>query len=462
MAFIAVFIISVTFPIETKTTTRMNATVSQRQSTQSHIDATRSTLKVTEDNCFFGKGNGSYTFVIDRILNQDSTKPYTSFAPNLPVLVWVEKGFVGVGLYLLLGIAVVLYVWKQRQKTVTQVIGCTLLAVGIKEMTQAVLLQTSFALLLVAFMLAYLQKKEKPGEACYERNTLLFGFLLVCNMVSIVFSSLLLYRDSVCKQSYGLLEQGKVKEAAQIMKKIPDCLPYLIQKGLFYTSCYQKTQNAVYIADAERVLVQAIRLQPKDVHLSYLLACLYIQQNKRADARCILKQLAEIYPHNSLYLSALSEVCYQTGETNCALSYLTSAILYTPKLLDSDKITDLQQNDAGFYQDLCKQLSVIVPTENFTPTDYARLGYIAYKLNHLSKAEIYLRKAVTLLPNLATPWRLLGEEEKYRLLNWGAFQTDLKEDFPNDKQEITQEGLFLSIYKIKYKVWYGIELHTIN
>lgn len=463
MALIAILTISITFPIETKTTMRMNATVSQRQSTQSRIDAVHSTLKVTEGNWLFGQGNGSYTFAIDRILNQDSTKPYTSFAPNLPVLVWVEKGAVGVGLYLLLGITVIWCVWKQRHKTMVQVIGCTFLAVGIKEMTQAVLLHTPFALLIVSLMLAYLQKKEKTEEVrCYERNMPFFGFLLICNLIFIGFSCLSLYRDSICKQSYELLKEGKVTEAAQIMQKVPDCLPYLIQKGLFYTSCYRQTQNTVYITGAEQALVQAIRLQPKDIHLSYLLACLCMQQNKWTDAYCILKQLVEMYPRNSLFLSALSEVYYQTSEKENALSYLIPAILYTPKLLDSNKITDLQQNDAEFYQDLCKHLSVIAPTDGFTPSDYARLGYIAYKLNHLPKAEIYLRKAVVLLPNLATPWRLLGEEGKYNLLNWGAFRTDVKEELSNNKQEITQEWLFLSIYKIKYKVWYGIELHSIN
>ncbi|MFV0468846.1 MAG: hypothetical protein ACK5MK_07975, partial [Dysgonomonas sp.] len=75
-----------------------------------------------------------------------------------------------------------------------------------------------------------------------------------------------------------------------------------------------------------------------------------------------------------------------------------------------------------------------------------------------SVAEEYLRKAVEDLPNLATPWHLLGDDNKYRLLLFGAFQKDLLSTELPEEKDMSDDLLFKMAYQPKFANWYGGEL----
>ena len=246
------------------------------------------------------------------------------------------------------------------------------------------------------------------------------------------------------------------------MEQTGEQTPNLINRGLLYMQYYRETANPKFQQTAEEVLQKARQQQPEDIQIRYLQARLYIDNRELGKARQIAEELATNYPKNSLYLSALSDILYRQREKEAALQPLVNAIRYTPRLLTGKRIRDLQQNDPVFYHSLQQHLSALTPSPADSPTDYARLGYIARWCGNQSVAEEYLRKAVEDLPNLATPWHLLGDDNKYRLLLFGAFQKDLLSTELPEEKEMSDDFLFKMAYQPKFANWYGGELLIVS
>ena len=123
------------FPQEMRTTLHMHATTSQRQSTAGRVHATQAALAVFAERPLFGAGTGSYTLAVDKALFQDSTASYTSYAPNMPVQWAIEKGTVGLLLYMALGVVMCHAVWRGRRDPVVLAAGVTLAALFVKELS---------------------------------------------------------------------------------------------------------------------------------------------------------------------------------------------------------------------------------------------------------------------------------------------------------------------------------------
>lgn len=96
-----------------------------------------------------GYGNGNYMYALDTATGQDSTKSFTSMPPNTLVRILVEKGIVGTSLYVLFLLAVVCVLWQQRKRRESRIIGCTLLAVFAKDMSQSAWGEIPFLMLVV-------------------------------------------------------------------------------------------------------------------------------------------------------------------------------------------------------------------------------------------------------------------------------------------------------------------------
>lgn len=462
---IAFVLTSVFLPSETGTTLQMNRTASQQQSTEGRINATQAAWNTFREHPLLGYGNGNYTFAVDRTLNQDSTLPYTSYAPNIIVQLLIEKGIIGTLLYLLLFLAVCRTILKRRKQSESYMIGCLFLALGVKEMAQATLLYTPFALFMVYVMLAFLQK-EKVSVEEEDRQTVsaytIPGIVACCYLGWLSFVFLQDQDKSYQQQSIIAWKKGQYAEAIRLMEQTGEQTPNLINRGLLYMQYYQKTANPQYQQVAEEVLQKARLQQPEDIQIRYLQARLYIDNKVFGKARQIIEELATNYPKNSLYLSALSDILYQQGEKEAALQPLVNAIRYTPRLLTGKRIRLLRQNDPAFYNTLLERLSALTPTPEDSPADYARYGYIARWCGNKSVSDKYLRIAVDALPNLATPWHLLGDDNKYRLLLYGAFQKDLSSAELPEEKEMSDEFLFKMNYQAKFSNWYGGDLYIIE
>lgn len=466
ISIVAIALTGIFMPNEMKTTLIMNHTASQQQSTEGRISATQAGWETLKKRPLLGYGNGNYTFAVDQTLNQDSTLPYTSFAPNILIQLLIEKGIIGCLLYLLLAIAVCWTVIKRRKQPESYIIGCTLLALTAKEMAQATLLYTPFALFMVYVLLAFLQKEEMPMEE--EESRPVASTYLLPGIVAIYYLGYIFFifqqdqNKSHLQQSMAAWKKGEYTEAIRLIEQTGEQTPDLINRGLIYTQYYQKTKDLKTLKTAEQALQKAMRRQPEDLQIRYLLARLYIYAKQPDKAKEIVELLTTDFPKNSLYLSALSDALYQQGEKEAALPPLLNAIRFTPRLLTGARIRDLEQSDTAFYQVLKQHLCELKPSPSDGPADYARYGYIARWCGNKPASDEYLQKAVKDLPNLATPWHLLGDDNKYRLLLFGAFQKDLQSVELPEEKEISDEFLFKMAYQPKFRNWYGKDLYIFD
>lgn len=466
ISFVVILLTGIFFPEEMKTTLRMNHTTSQQQSTRGRINATQTGWETFRKRPLFGYGSENYNFAVDSRLNQDSTLPNTSYAPNILIQLLIEKGIVGILLYLMLVIAIVRTIIKRRKQPGSYMVACVLLALAAKEMTQATLLYTPFALFMLYVLLAFLQKEEEPAEAGRSKSTasayLIPAFVTVCYLGWLTLSFQQNQVRSYQQQCMAAWEEGDFTEAIRLIEKTGRQTPNLINQGIVHMQYYRKTGNQESLQAAEKLLQQASRLKPEDVQIRYLLTCLYIYASDPGKALPIAKDLAAGYPRNSLYLSALSDILYQRGEKEAALQPLVNAIRYTPRLLTGPRIHHLQQNDQPFCHTLRQHLSALAPSPEDSPANYARYGYIARWCGNQSVSDEYLRIAVSELPNLATPWHLLGDDNKYRLLLYGAFRKDLSTIELPEEKAMSDELLFTKTYEIKFQNWYGCELISLE
>lgn len=401
----AILLVVVLLPKEFNTTLQMDQTASQQQSTQSRITATEAAWHVFKERPLLGYGNRNYMYAVDPLLGQDSTKPFTSIAPNLPVQLLVEKGIVGTLLYLFVGIVVGRILWRYRKRTDSRIIAATWLAIFVKDLAQATWLNTPFLLFVSYILWAYLQRYETITTETSRLAYLIPGIALT------VF----------------------------IGWNIPQ-LPRMLDP----------TRNDLQEGNYEK----AYHRHPEDVQLRYLYAE-SIQTGHHSQADSILKSLAGHYPKHSLYRSAYAWRSYQQGDTATALDMMAEAIRYTPRLIAGETMIRWRGQDSLFYHRIQQKVSAFRPAPDATPADYARYGYLAYALGDTLQATGYLQQAVHALPNLATPWLLLGDTAKYRLLLYGAFQSDSSRNELPEQPTLTPTRLFEMSYAPKVQSWYG-------
>ena len=181
-ALAALVLVVVCCPKEVQTTLAMNRTASQRQSTESRVQGTSAAWTAFKVCPLAGYGNGNYMYALDTATEQDSTKSFTSMPPNTLVRMLVEKGIVGTSLYVLFLLAVVCVLWQQRKRRESRIIGCTLLALFAKDMSQSAWGEIPFLMLVVYLLLAYLQREEeeKPERIPFSASSYtIAGFSLV-------------------------------------------------------------------------------------------------------------------------------------------------------------------------------------------------------------------------------------------------------------------------------------------
>ena len=411
-------------PTEMRTTLQMNRTTSQQQSTESRIDATQAAWDAFCEHPLVGYGSNNFTYAIDTTLNQDSTRPYTSFAPNLIVQLLVEKGVVGTLLYVGLAVGIIVYIWKRRDNVQSRIIGITLLALGVKDLTQATWLSTPFTLWMSFVLLAFLPRGEE-GKGTVSLPWMRY---LLPVWVSLY---VLTWNVPAWKQRL-------------------DPTAHLLRQAL------EAMEQDERRPEAARLLAEAATRHPEDIQIRYLQGKLSLLNGNLSQAETIWQPLATTYPRNSLYTWSYAHLLYVQQDTAKALDYAVEAIRYTPRLLTHERITQWAESDTAFYQTLRERLYTLTPSPEDSPSDYARAGYIARWCDH-PQADTYLRAALQRLPNLATPWHLLGDDRKYRLLLYGAFHQNLSGTTLPEEEPLTDARLLEMAYVPKCQNWYGME-----
>lgn len=460
------------FPKETNTTLAMNQTVTQKQSTEGRIKAIEKSFRICQDHLYIGTGYGSYSRTMDKLLGQDSTKTFTSYAPNIIIQLLIEKGIIGLILYGTLAITV-LHRWITRRKKAKTwlVCGC-LLAIYIKELTMSTLLMEPILYFLFYILLALLQLDETSTKHSiktleYEKYAM---FLLGFVSYAILEVSILRKEYNIKKNKQGIeaYNSSIYSKSISLFEDTPKLMPFHINRGMLAFSILNNSLSTEYLEQTEFILARDA--QP-DVFVLYLRAKLLRQNGRTEEALALLQMLTDTYPRNSLYLYELASLLIDKGKKTESIPFLSNALWLSPRLLHSSYINNLFSKDSLFRKEVIDNVTLQLAEKEDTPNAYARYGYFAYYTDQKQRAFTSLQKAVALQPGLFTPWMLLGnlhQEEgngkeaeacfrKYNLLSKGAFSNDNRA-LHKMKRNSSEGKLLFSGYAMKFKSWYGYEL----
>ncbi len=90
------------------------------------------------------------------------------------------------------------------------------------------------------------------------------------------------------------------------------------------------------------------------------------------------------------------------------------------------------------------------------PEDKAHYGYIFYYTGREEAAESFLQEAVAESPSLRTPWKLLGDTDKYNFLVKGGLNMSENDVNTGNLKKKTVLEQLLEEYRNKYQAWYSL------
>lgn len=408
------------YQAEVAQTFRMNETLSQQRSTSGRLEALDFAEEVVKNHPW-GVGKGNYTIASDYYRHgENRSDSFTSYAGNIAAKTLVEGGYAGPVLYVLVILAVFVWLIRAKRRTYWMVFPF-LLGFLIKETTFPTFYDSGIIQLSVFLLLAYLQQDSGKVESSKRWRLIAFVPLLV----------------------WAGLFFGRQRHDCT------DSTPTLIRE---YLDSHSK-----------ETLKKALQQSPMDVQLHY---------NKAVEMRdtARLATLAADYPDRFLFRWTLYEWYRKDGLTDKATNELTRCILRHPRLLETDYWQELWQKEYKMASDTQKQLKDSIQT---TPNDVIRLakyGSIALQLGDIELAETYLTQANQQLPNRSRVWGNLatieadkGNTEKaelYRkrmnLLEQGIF---VKEEYvTDDKQDV--ETMQEQMYRFLFTIWYKTNLNN--
>ncbi|WP_346709310.1 O-antigen ligase family protein [Phocaeicola salanitronis] len=315
------------FPAETATTLAMNKTASQRQSTESRVNATEKAIDVWRVHPWTGTGNGSYTLSMDKALNEDTTRAYTTYAPNPVVQLLVEKGMAGIVLYGGLYIAVLVQWWKNRKDETACIVAACLIAVGLKEMTMSIALADAVVLVLLYVLLGILDKETQMNadfrrldnnkKSAFICANLRFLPLSVIGIACIIGFNIVNFRvrkdKEITKQAVEALEGKRYAEAAALLEKVSERKPAVINRAVLAAFIPDSLLPEGYAARVEKDLARED--DGTDVYVAYLQARLEAKRGDFVSAIGKLQGLAEAYPRNATFAYELGCMLFTTADT---------------------------------------------------------------------------------------------------------------------------------------------------
>lgn len=462
------------YPAETETTCAMNRTESQRQSTESRFHATEQAMTVIREHLWTGVGNGNYTLAMDRVLNEDSTRPYTSYAPNVAVQVLVEKGMTGMMLYISLCVAILIYWVKHRKKrTVTAATAC-LLAVGVKEMTMSIMLADGAVWMLTLISLAVMQAELGNETVRTARPATWMRYVPAavggcCWVVFMVLEAHLHTDSEVVEQAAKAWEKGNYREAVQVLEQTSGRFPCQINRAIAAAFAPDSILPSEYRAKIRRQLEQDA--DGTDVYADFLRGKLYRLDGRHAEAMQIQQKLEAEFPRNAAFAYEGAVLLYETGQKDEAAKQLRQAVWLRPDWLRIEKTQTWLATDPDLRCAVEQGITVRLAEKEGTAHAYARYGVLAYYLNRKEEAAEVLERVVNAQPGYAVPWLLLGKIyleqgkteqadncfRKYNLRVKGAFN-DNDRIMENEKRNFNERQLMLVEYAAKFQNWYQCKL----
>jgi len=440
LAFSLLFVVGF-FYKEAKGTASLHATISQQRSSQSRVNATTAAFQTYKEHPILGVGNGNYTLAIDKRLNQDTNVPFTPFAPNWLVKLLVERGIIGILLFLVLVGGIVFFLFARQNKQYKKFIGFVLIAILLKEMSQCTLFDNSTSLALFYILLAmYIPEGKAKLHKKNNGIRLILPIACCCIIMCFVYAKVIMpfYEKSTAQ---------------------------LINQGINSMHSYNKKKDAAQWKNAERCLLLAKELQPQDVQIDLMLFDLYSAKGMHRKARSYIRELVEAYPNNALFQYKYFAYLCKQGCRSEAFSHLEAALRIYPKLITLEEVEKMRNKYHHFFSS--KKLVKDAPIMN--EQDYACLGVLAFYLHDYKTAKKYCSRISLSMPNLFMPWLVLCHvyqqehnivaaekcKRKFLYLSYGVIDQRLLQDESRLAIPLCQERFLYNGYKEKYQLWYG-------
>lgn len=457
-------------PQEFVTTCSMDKTASQKMSMESRMDSTTEAIDAVRGHAWFG--SGSYAMVMDKALSQDSTRSYTSYAPNTLVLVLVEQGLFGIMLYLVLFFAIVVRCLRRRREATIVLAGSALFVVSVKDMTMSVMLSDGLSSVLVYMLLALLHDGSEYRRPQSGANKFAHRVIVVAGCACVLFSIANTLRVShlarLNDDAISLAKRGEWAKSLEAFDALPQQLPFLINKATVAMLAPDGALSDECVCDARRAIAMAQDKSPDDVFLQYVSAKLSLRARCDDEAEAMFHSLVAEYPRNAVYLYSFAEFLNNSGRASAAAAYMERAVMLMPRLAGTKLAEELMHAVPSMRDDLSAKLRSAV-LHGASPDMMARFGYMAFVLRQYGYAESLLLAAVSEHPSYSSPYLVLAKLyeccgdaskaaeclSKYRLLTVGAFSNaDVPQSAMSaEKQSVA--GLLYGDYSMKYQSWYG-------
>lgn len=435
---VAIAVVAVVCKGDLVTTIHLNDNVTQRNSTEWRKVKTQASVNIFRSRPLLGYGNGSYTLITDGKAKSEDQDTFTDMAPNLPVKLLLENGIMGTLPYILLFICIVQGTWRCRRDTQTCVAGCTLTALAAKEMTQATLLQTPVMMFLAYSIMAYMQRS---GRKYTEKN--------ICGMrtTTITVTVLLVVWMAVF---------GGINGTHYLYNKETGHL----NNGIKAVEQYRASHDAKYLKTATEELAVAFRQHPYDGRIGCMLANAQMQNRQYAQAWCTMDILLKDNPDYGLYQFTAACVLYEQHLKHKATDMMAKAICNMPQLLHVKELREIEKKDSAFYAALRKEIIAAArySDTSISPIRKAKHGYILHHYGYLKEAKVLLVEAVTAMPSLRAPWRLLGNKKKYGFLSEGAFRMGTHTGQNGNAKNTDLISILYNSYSPRYQTWYLSDL----
>lgn len=455
-------------------TMKMTETESQRRSLAGRVHSLAFLGPALAKNPLLGVGSNNYSLAVNEYFYEDDNNSFTDFAPNIISQILIEKGIIGTVLWGAIYIICVWWLITTHTKAIDRRVPISILLlvtiILIRELTFPTLLTDIRMLIFLAIFLAiflsnynnYLQVftvKVVPG--------IVITMLLYCYVIScyIVFE-----KDGKHYKTYiSRLEEARFDDAAASLNNARNTLPTFFFRAILNWRAYNKTRDDSYLKKTEKYLLDAINQNKHDIQLQSYYAVVRYYLNDSDSARNIMKKLVAKFPNNTLYRLYLANMLYLNGECEFSASNYSQAILLSPSILEEGVQYLPVLQDTIMYNRIINDVKSSILDLPSDPILLAKYGKIWYLLGDDVHAQLYLQRAVELLPNLESPWLCLAKiaEREKDTVKLKQYQSKLKlwryNDSMHDNATKKNDNNSPRIYNnpsyfIKFKIWYGVPM----
>ncbi|MBK5722230.1 O-antigen ligase family protein [Dysgonomonas sp. Marseille-P4677] len=475
VSFLSIFMItSSEYKFEIQRTFEMTKTVSQQRSIEGRVNTGNIAYLIFLDNPLVGVGSGNFSLAANVHSYENNPHTYTNNASSFIFQLIVEKGLVGVLLWMSILLLTLVTIFQTKNYKVESIIAFIFIfGLFIRELTFPVLLDNLGLQIIIFTYFAIIQNNRKNKiRKCYPasiRRTIRLFPLVIWGLLYTFhyFEAEDIKNNSKCIS----LINNDLPKALEYINKTRETTPYLINKATLSYKIYLNTKDTNYLVFAESLLKEANKKNPIDFQITNNLAIILNENKKSKEAYLLLKDLTEKFSENPQFQISMYQLIAPIDKGK-ASKYLVKAIFLEPSLLETSLWAETIK-DSLFSKMINSMISErLYQKEADNPLELARNARIFMELKDTVLAKKHLEYVVEIMPNLPRPWAHLGKiyydegnKEKGKKCLIASLAIDPLDNITNKywtyytgEKRITQtDNKFSSMYSIyyaKYRKWY--------